>query len=360
MQKHLVPLLLSFLLSACAGPMTQSPQGSAAEIGEETARQKETAYKSILHDQDHLFNISFPLMAANTAFCGTKTTPGIGVTFWSVYTVSPAYKKAAEALYNLYGALAVQFVADRSPADRAGIRSGDLVLAIGGHGIPMKPNARKLAQETLENAGDNLVDITLERRGRRFTVTLQPLRLCDYPVVVDYENNDLNASATGESIIVDKGMMRFIQNDDELALIIAHELGHNAMGHIRKKKQNTLAGQIGGLAIDTLLAAAHVPTGGEFSRTGASLGNGAYSVAFEQEADYVGMYFMERAGYNSSHVADFWRRYAAENPGNISKRDSHPTSPERFIAIGRTHAEIARKKAHHLPLEPELAQENTK
>ena len=79
--------------------------------------------------------------------------------------------------------------------------------------------------------------------------------------------------------------------------------------------------------------------------------------AFEQEADYVGMYFMERAGYNSTGVADFWRRYAAESPKSVSKRTTHPTSPERFIAIERTHREIAHKKAAGQPLIPNLKQE---
>ena len=95
-------------------------------------------------------------------------------------------------------------------------------------------------------------------------------------------------------------------------------------------------------------------TGGQFSQIGGQIGVAQYSVAFEQEADYVGMYFMERAGYSTTGVAHFWRRMAAEGATSVSRRTSHPSSPERFLAIERTQAEIATKKARNLPLVPNL------
>jgi predicted Zn-dependent protease len=87
---------------------------------------------------------------------------------------------------------------------------------------------------------------------------------------------------------------------------------------------------------------------------GGQMGVARYSVAFEQEADYVGMYFMARAGYDPSGVADFWRRMAAEGESSITQRTSHPTSPERFLTMERTYGEIAAKKSRGQPLVPNL------
>ena len=66
-------------------------------------------------------------------------------------------------------------------------------------------------------------------------------------------------------IIITKGMMRFAQQDQELALVVAHELGHNLMGHLDKKKTNHMLGTI----IDLAAAANGVSTRGTFANMGA-------------------------------------------------------------------------------------------
>jgi len=343
-------------LGACAGPITMSPQGSSLEIMQETQRQKELAYKQLVQDQDRIFNVSFPVLAVNAPFCG-KTAPAFGMTVWNLDTEKQEYHQAAINLYNLHATLAVKNVADKSPAARAGIHSGDFIVAINGQNIPHGYNARKVAYENLDRAGYNQTGILIERNGQLINTLVQPEKICDYPVKLDAESAELNASADGKRIFITKGIMRFTRDDNELALVVAHELGHNAMHHIDKKRGNVMLGGIGGLAIDAVLASAGVNSGNEFGKMGQELGGEAYSVAFEQEADYVGMYFMERAGYNSSGVADFWRRFAAESPRSVSTRTTHPTTPERFIAIERTHKEIARKKAGGQPLIPNLKQD---
>jgi hypothetical protein len=355
MNKLKLLLSLSFLLAlgACATPVTLSPQGNDLEIAQETEREKELAYKQQVIDQDRIFNVAFPILSANTGFCD-KTSPAFGLTVWNLGTEKGEYRQAAGNLYNLGDALAVKNVADKSPAARAGIHSGDFIIAINGQNIPHGDEAAKIASRDLERAGYARTDILLERHGQLINTLVQPEKICNYPVVLDDESTELNSFADGKHVFITKGIMRFTRDDNELALIIAHELGHDAMHHIDKKQGNVLIGGLGGLAIDAVLASAGVSSGGRFGQMGQELGNNAYSIAFEQEADYVGMYFMERAGYNSSGVADFWRRYAAEAPHSVSNRTTHPTSPERFISIERIHTEIAKKKASGQPLIPNL------
>lgn len=348
---RLLPLVL--MLSACAGPITMSPQASSPEIAREALLQKQLVFQKFIEDQDRLFDLSFPLKAANAEFCGRKAGPLIGMTGWSVHTVAREMREAAVSLYNLQDRLAVQFIARNSPAARAGILSGDFIVAINGQNLPADKNALKLADALLKKNGYNPSTILIERSGNLVTKTIRPVAGCDFPVLLD-QGGEVNAYADGERIIVSKGMLRFVENDTELSLVISHELAHSALLHVDKLKQNAMAGALGGLAIDSIFAAAGVGTGGQFSQIGGQIGIAQYSVAFEQEADYVGMYFMERAGVSSAGVANFWRRMAAEGISSATRRTTHPTSSERFLAIERTHAEIARKKANRQQLVPNM------
>jgi hypothetical protein len=355
MKKFWLPVsAFCFLLCACAGPVTTSPQGNTAEVRHEAELQKELVFRKYVTEQDKLYNIAFPLMGANAEFCGTRTAANYGFSAWNTDTVERGYKTAAAHLYNLQKQLAVLSVADGSPADRAGVRSGDFILGVNGRELPEGLDGARLLFGQMHAGGYEPLNLVLEREGRRIKARVRPIRACDYPVIYDFKSAEVNALSDGRRIIVSNGILRMAENDNEVALVLAHELAHNALNHIGKQEQNAMTGMLGGLAIDAALAAAGINTNGEFSNAGGSIGAGAHNVAFEQEADYVGMYFMERAGYDSGGVADFWRRVSAESPDDIYTRTNHPTNAERFIAIERTHDEILAKKTRHQALRPNL------
>jgi predicted Zn-dependent protease len=178
---------------------------------------------------------------------------------------------------------------------------------------------------------------------------------CDYPVELG-TSSEVNAYADGQRIVIELGMMRVAQRDEELALVIAHELAHNAMGHSDAAATNAVLGGALGLLADIALGVAtngvYVGTG--YTEIGAEVGAEIHSVEFEQEADYVGMYILKRAGFPIGDAPDFWRRMAMESPDTIKLRTTHPTSPERFVALKAAIAEIEEKVAGNRPLLPEL------
>ena len=186
--------------------------------------------------------------------------------------------------------------------------------------------------------------VTLQVKRAQNIINLDVIQdtICDYPAVLS-ESDAVNAYADGERIIITKGMMRFARDDQDLALVIAHELGHNLMGHIDKKQSNTLFGTL----LDLAAAANGVDTQGIFGSAGA----GAFSQDFEAEADYVALYYLHAAGWSLEGVADFWRDMAAEHPSSIGSNHSasHPATSERFIAISKTIDEINHKVAQGLP-----------
>jgi predicted Zn-dependent protease len=79
-----------------------------------------------------------------------------------------------------------------------------------------------------------------------------------------------------------------------------------------------------------------------------------FSQEFEAEADYVGMYFMARAGYDIDGVEEFWRRMSAENPRGIRLAYTHPNNAARFVGLAATGEEIASSQSAGLPLRPRM------
>ena len=83
-----------------------------------------------------------------------------------------------------------------------------------------------------------------------------------------------------------------------------------------------------------------------------------FSHEYELEADYAGVYYAARAGYNVDRAADFWRRMAVEHPPSIDFRGiSHPSTAVRFLALEEVVEEIKEKTALGSPVIPNLVEE---
>lgn len=177
-------------------------------------------------------------------------------------------------------------------------------------------------------------------------------RPCFYFFKVE-SGEELNAYADGKQVVVYSGMLHFMQNDEELATVLAHELAHNLMGHPEATQTNAVAGSLIGIALDAAAGSQGYGTGGRFSQMGANMGVLSYSAPFELEADYVGMYIMARAGFDIAKAPMLWRRMSIENPQGIYNRTTHPTNAERFVALNKTIKEITSKRKIGMEMVPE-------
>ena len=128
--------------------------------------------------------------------------------------------------------------------------------------------------------------------------------------------------------------------------------------HIQAQMHNARIVGFGGLLLDGVAAAYGVNTRGTFTRAGMQMGAEHASVAFEAEADYVGMYYLARAGYSTSGVEDVWRKMAVEAPEAIFIKTDHPVTPQRFLAIEAASREIEDKRAKGEPLVPNQLKPN--
>jgi len=164
------------------------------------------------------------------------------------------------------------------------------------------------------------------------------------------DDPSLNAAADGKRVVITRAMVAFTRNDEELALVLAHEIAHNAMGHIDSKRQNAATGLLADVALAVL-------TRGAYRQSAISNAAGAaYSQEFEAEADYVGLYVMANAGYSIQDVPKFWRRMATAYPASIkgSHASTHPSTAYRMVALDEAVKEIDAKNAAHVALAPNM------
>ena len=230
--------------------------------------------------------------------------------------------------------------------------TGDQVLTFDNEAVPAK-EAPGWIGGFLKNNGERTVVIVLRRDGVDRTVIVQPVLACSIPInlVVD---GSANAFTDYKKIVIQSGILRLTRSDADLAVIVGHELAHVNMGHYGKKLRNALLGAASGAAVDGAFMIGGIYTNGTFSKHFELAGLRAFSVAFEREADYVGAYYAAPAGYDISGAENVWRAMALELPNSIRFAKTHPTSPERFILMRQTIAEIADKERRTLPLVPEL------
>lgn len=177
---------------------------------------------------------------------------------------------------------------------------------------------------------------------------------CDFEVVLDPTEKGLNAHADGQRVVIYPAMVDYATNDNQLAFVIAHEFAHSIMGHVASQKQNVMIGGLLGTLGDAFAQSQGYDTGGSIGKLGAQQALLRYSPSFENEADYIGMYILDRAGYKIEDAPGFWRAMSINAPQAVYATTTHPNNPSRTVAMEKTVAEINAKKAAGQPLVPNI------
>jgi hypothetical protein len=307
-------------------------------------------YYAQLHRVD---TVAFRIRTANVAFCKDWISAQIGLHAVTPQSLPRKYRSfSAEALNLAWVRPTAVSVVDGSPAAQAGIVKGDEIIALNGELIPVTGTAGWMGGWLKAN-GVKPVRVDLRHDGADRTATLTPVMGCAIPI--DYIVSDVaNAAASDSKIVINSGIMALTRTDAQLAMIIGHELAHANLGHNNKTRLNTFLGLAGGAMVDIGFLTGGISTGGAFTRQFGIVGAQAYSVGFEREADYVGAYYVARAGYDLKGAEEVWWAVGQAHPDAIRLATTHPTTPERFLQLQQVEAGIADKERRHLPLVPDL------
>jgi predicted Zn-dependent protease len=152
----------------------------------------------------------------------------------------------------------------------------------------------------------------------------------------------------GGKIAINRGLLTELKSEAELAAVLAHEIVHSAARHGAKNMERGLLLQ--GAVLATSVATSNseyagLATGG--AGMAAQLLTHKYSRGAELEADYYGMQYMARAGYDPHAAVELQRTFVRLSEGRQSNWleglfSTHPPSMERVEANMRTAAELNR------------------
>ena len=300
-----MPFSAALLLLAAAPAQQALPPGFFASLREADRR---------------LATIGHRLATANAPLCD-RLQPGLGVAVHASGQYADAHRAAALAAFRFDAAVAVEAVVAGGPAERAGVRDDDGLVAVdgaavpgGGEGIADRDRALDLLERGLP---DGVVRLSLRRQGVAREAAVQAVPACRVRFEVipgrgDYAGSDGRAVHLGE-----RWFERY--DDPEIAVVVAHELAHAVLRHRAR------------------LDAAKVNRGllREVGR------NGRLFRQTEREADELGVYLLANAGYDPASAARFWRTRGPELDHGLFRSRTHPSSRNRADALDAVARTIA-------------------
>ncbi len=374
-------LLIPLILSGCAEVTRPTPSASEIEEAQLAATARHPAKTWSLERVSRVFLRVLPAIPQVDG----RTYPFLGFNWW----ITDTRKVVIDSIWR------------PSPAQDAGLRQGDLLVAVNNWPIHtwvkdwddyvrlVRDVSQDLTMATrtagyrnkqrveqiyfLSLPGEILVSILLDlkhvamdargryvsgpvellvqREGRTFPVTLYPQHLPgDYAILVDSKDRMINAFAAPGRIILTHRLVSFCLNDDELALIIGHELAHQSLGHlIRGAGYRRLGGLVGKSwqlmgafathSLNNLMDVRRVMTSRSASpEVTQNAVVSAFSREDEREADTYGLWFAHQAGYDIDKALAVFERLAAVKQDPFETTyflDTHPAPLERLARLKR-------------------------
>lgn len=147
-------------------------------------------------------------------------------------------------------------------------------------------------------------------------------------------SNQVNAFCMpGGKIAFYSGILQKLKlTDDEVAMVMGHEIAHALREHARERMGKNAATGIGANLLSQVLGLGQV--GQTVTNYGAQLLTLEFSRSDESEADLVGMELAARAGYNPRAGITLWQKMGAANgSGPPQWLSTHPSGSSRIAEI---------------------------
>ena len=199
--------------------------------------------------------------------------------------------------------------------------------------VQMGQAIAKQVEKEYKLVDDPLVQKRIEDIGRKI-VAVCDRKDIDYHFKV-LEDEEINAvSLPGGFVYVNKGLVDKIDNDDELAGVLAHEVGHIVARHSIKKLQALQGYSILRILVAAAPGSGEVGSAADVAFTELLLG---YSREDELLADQLGTRYIKLAGYDPHGMINFLEKLQEINRRKPLKPKTyfktHPYVPDRIRIV---------------------------
>ncbi|HEY3198560.1 MAG TPA: M48 family metalloprotease [Nitrospirales bacterium] len=332
--------ILVSLLGACAEVPTRPS----------SAPQPVDTFADFVVKLDRLDAVAMGSAVAAAALCKTnvQATYGFELHDKSQYArlFKGKYLEPAVQHYGLRDGVWVRYSHPTLPAGLAGLRARARIISLDGEPLDNKTadDANEILWRFERRREGPLHVVFADAEARVRELDLYSVPACKYPVVL-VPSNVVYAYTDGTKIVITTGMLDFTASDAELALVIGHEIAHNALGYVDD------------MLLRNILNSIFTAHAGQQPAVATTSAEASFSKEAESQADYVGLYIAARAGYDISGIGQLWGRFARyQTPVNapaFAVTHPHPSNPERLEAFRSTLREIRKKQERDEPLLPE-------
>ncbi len=165
------------------------------------------------------------------------------------------------------------------------------------------------------------------------------------------KSDEVNAwCMPGGKIVVYEGIMNLVSSDDELAVVMGHEVAHALAKHSNERMSQQVLAQYGAAAVSVATSGKSYATqqiAQQVYGLGAQYGvMQPFSRKHESEADQIGLILMTMAGYNPDSAVTFWQKMAANSSNSTPEfLSSHPSHSTRIADIKKWLPDVKSKYA---------------
>jgi hypothetical protein len=286
---------------------------------------------ALQRDDQRVADTGWRIASRNKDAC-PKIWAALGVSLQHISQYAPGYRAAAKAAFGLDDSYpSILAVAKGAPAAASGIQPNDTLRAVNGVDLggsnPRQTSAASYdavsaAMAALEALPEKSAAVlSIERGDQRLEVSVTPQNVCRSRVELA-PGNAINANANGLVAQISGRLVNWVQSEDELALVIAHEMAHNLLDHPKRLNEKSA---LSGLAT--------------------SLGlSGRAQRQMELDADRMGIIMAASAGYNYKIAPDFWARLNSNAPLATFLATTHPKTQARRENAQRVVDELNAKR----------------
>jgi predicted Zn-dependent protease len=156
-----------------------------------------------------------------------------------------------------------------------------------------------------------------------------------------FQDDSLNAFALpGNKIGVHTGMIEFAANQDQLAAVVGHEIGHVLAEHSNERLSQEIVLKYG---IEALQGQLDDPNSKKSQMILGGLGLGSkigvllpFSRKHETEADLLGLQYMAKAGFDPRQASELWKKMKAKSSASTPEfLSTHPSNSTRIENLSR-------------------------